>query len=120
MEVNGEGSCRKDAWRDEASEPRLNAKELHECSNGEENGPPSRTRAKIKRKNIDTVVDDSDSTKTKQVASPIYLFYLLFTSGAPCRYFSIFCITTILGKLQPRFCPGSFEYESLRVQDHTL
>lgn len=73
MEVKGGGSCRKDAWRNEASEPRLNAKELHECSNGEENGPPSRTRAKIKRKHLDTAVDDSDSSKTKQVC----LTYLL-------------------------------------------
>ncbi|KAK1391138.1 Bromodomain-containing protein [Heracleum sosnowskyi] len=66
MEVKRGGSCRQDAWRNEASQRSLNAEELHECSNGEENGPPSRTRAKIKRKHLNTAVDDSDSSKTKQ------------------------------------------------------
>lgn len=77
MEVKKGGHCRQDVWRNEASQPSLNAKELHECSNGEENGPPSRTRAKTKRKQLDSAVDDSDSSKTKQVCLTYLLILLL-------------------------------------------
>ncbi|KAL1808079.1 hypothetical protein ACET3Z_025069 [Daucus carota] len=64
MEVRG--ACRQGAWRNVAAQPSPHAKDLHQGSNREENGPPSRTRAKIKRKHRDTPLDDSDSSKIKQ------------------------------------------------------
>lgn len=89
------GACRQDAWRNVAAQPSPHAKDLHQGSNREENGPPSRTRAKIKRKHRDTPLDDSDSSKTKQVSPHIH---------------RLFCtsITVHLEKLQFQFSPGSF------------
>lgn len=74
MEAKGEGPCRQDAWLNKAPQPSPKGIDQEGSSSREENGPPSRTRAKIKRRHLNTAVDDSDSSKTKQVG----LIYLLF------------------------------------------